>query len=254
MQQTSVVSEKALIIHSISQESLDMLDDYERLSYAGSNVGHGVAITVHDIKQTEHGSVMGAGRLMTDADKQFLKDHLSGEQELRDCWLPQNLMMMNSDQMIWYVPSRKRSMYFKQSGKSIKLDVVWPSLVFRFTASGTLYVAAYAGKGAPKLSQPLYHAPIWNIYADTRLCAGTAETTNIIGIEAMRVWETAIFDTVFTHSNHRQAIATKKKNGHVTDAQYMQFIKRKAKSAEAIKAAEMVPLGKTLKQWAGGRA
>lgn len=252
MQQQNLVASKAIVIHKIRQVGLQSLQELDSSSY---NAQSTVALTVHDIKQTDKEPVMGVGQLFSEADKQELKDYLNGEHSIRDCWLPENLMMMNSSQMVWYVPAKKREMYFRKGDKPFSLNVAFPSLIFRFSG-GSLSVAAYVGRGRPKLTQKLYHAPLWNIYQNTRLCTGTADTTNIIGIEAMKVWEDAVFETVFSHSNHPHVIArhTKsKKYAEVSDPQYLRFIKSKAKSGETIKANDMVPLGVTLEAWAGGK-
>lgn len=253
MQQTALNTEKAIIIHTVKNTPLDVVRDYQGGEFYHRQTDISLALTVHDIKQSSNGAVMGAGRVLSESDKQQLKDYLNGENEIRNCWLPRNLMMLNSSQMVWYVPSRKRPMHFRSNGKVMHIDVIWPSLVFRFSASGTLSVAAYAGKGAPKPSTKLYHAPLWNIYANTRLCAGSAETTNIIGVEAMPIWEAAIFDTLFSHSNHSLVIKPKGSQKAVSDASYLRFMRQKAKRNEIIKASEMTPLNKTLEQWAGGQ-
>lgn len=65
----------------------------------------------------------------------------------------------------------------------------------------------------------------------------------------MKVWEDAIFNTVFSHSNHANVIAVIKGNKK-DDRAYMRFIKSKAKSGDKITAKEMTPLGESLEQWA----
>lgn len=253
MQQSTLTSEKAIIIHTLTDQPWTLVENYQSGDSHHRQSTPSLALTVHDIKQSDKGAVMGAGRVLSEADKQQLKDYLNGESEIRNCWLPRNLMMLNSSQMVWYVPSRKRSMHFRTGGKVQHIDVNWPSLVFRFCASGTLYVAAYAGKGAPTVTTKLYHAPIWNIYDNTRLCTGSADTTNIIGVEAMAIWEAAIYDTLFSHSNHNKVIKPKGKKTSVSDADYLRFMRLKAKRNEIIKATEMTPLNKTLEQWAGDK-
>lgn len=250
MQPQSLTTTKALLIHELRKYGLNALTEIEAPRY---NHQSSVSLTVHDIKSTDKGAVMGAGRIMSEADKQELKDFLNGEHSIRDCWLPENLMMMNSTQMVWYVPAKKRPMYFGTGSHAFSVEVMWPSLIF-CQSSGTLNVAAYAGKGRPKLTQKLYHAPLWNVYSTTRLCSGSADTTSIIGLDAMKVWEEAIFNTNFTHSNHSNVIARHTKSeryASVSDKHYQRFIKNKAKSGEPFRVSEMVPLNVTLENWAG---
>lgn len=239
----SVVTDKAMLFHTVTSDGLGFADD--------EGLRKSLCITVHDIKKSPKGPVLGAGRLMTVADKQSLRDYLNGEEEIRTNWLPENLMMMNSSCMVWYVPSRMRSMFFTLKGKSIKLDVRWPSLTFCYDPKNKLRIAAYASCGRPKMNQPLYHAPLWNIYADTRLCIGNADSTEVIGVEAMSVWEEAVFNTNFTHSNNDRVLAPK---GRLKKSpSYVTFIRQKARSGDPIKAKEMVSLNTTLEEWVEGR-
>lgn len=239
--QHAIVTSKALLFHSVENTSLAFTDEV--------NHNTGISITVHDIKQAPTGSVIGAGRVMSETDKQEIRDFLNGEDAIKNAWLPENLMMLNSQRMVWYVPAQKRPMHFRtDKGKPLTLNVWYPSLVFCFNGS-SLSVAAYAGQGRPSLTQPLYHAPLWNIYSTTRLCAGNSDTTNIISVEAMAVWEEAIFNTLYSHANHNRVLASfdgKSKD----DPAYIRFIKQKAKSGDKFKASEMTPLGKSLDEWA----
>jgi len=239
-QQQPVVTSKALLFHTITNASLNFTDDSQHQA--------GISITVHDIKEAPTGSVIGVGRLMSESDKQEMRDFLNGEDGIKSQWLPENLMMINSTRMVWYVPAQKRRMYFSgDKGKGVSFEVWYPSLVFNFNGK-KLRVAAYAGQGRPKQTQPLYHAPIWNVYRETHLCNGNADTTNIISVDAMKVWEDAIFNTVFSHSNHANVIAAIKGNKK-DDRAYMRFIKSKVKSGEKMTTKEMTPLCKTLEEW-----
>lgn len=245
MTQQAVTTTKALLFHNHYVPELTLMDE-EYVSHSQNRSK--VSLTVHDIKQSPTGSVIGAGRVLSEADKQDIRDFLNGEDEIKTGWLPSNLMMINSQQMVWYVPAKTRSMFIRQGDKQLQFKVKFPSLVFMANNSGTLKVAAYTGSGRPKLTQPLYHAPLWNIYADTRLCNGTAEITNIINVDAMQVWEDAMFNTMFTHSNH-QNVLPKTKAGK--QRAYISFIRAKAKAGTAFKSSEMTPLKMTLDQWAG---
>lgn len=245
MTQQTITPQKALVFHSIDMPSLDALHDEDNQPYQSS--GLQMALTVHDIKQSPTGAVITAGRVFSEADKQELRDYLNGEDGIKAEWLPSNLMLINSHKMVWYVPSKLRTMHIKVGDKVQHIKLKWPSLVFQADSNGRLKIAAYAGSGRPSLTQPLYHAPLWNIYADTRLCSGSATTTNIISVKSMKVWEEAVFDTLFTHSNHQRVLpntATGKQRS------YLPFIKNKAKTGASFRACDMTPLKMTLEQWA----
>ena len=251
MQTSYIKTEKALLLHTIQTEDLQVLALEDQTHFIGGR-DTSMSLTVHDIKQAPDGPVLGAGRVLSEADKQEIRDYLNGESMIRDCWLPENLMMLNNKQMVWYVPAKKRPMYIKKKGKVISKVLMWPSLVFRFTSDRKLYVAAYAGSRRPSLDQPLYHAPLWNIYHDSHLCTGSATTTDVISVDAMTIWEDAIFETVFTHPNHAYVLSTnlnKQRIGKTSQAAYIKFIEKKCKSGERFKASEMQPLGRRLEQW-----
>lgn len=244
MTQQAITTHKALLFHSLVKQQLDALNNGGTNSYQSSN--QELSLTVHDVKQSPSGAVIGAGRLLSEADKQELRDYLNGEDGIRGEWLPSNLMLINSQKMVWYVPSKLRTMHIKSGDKVLHIKLKWPSLIFQADSSGRLKVAAYAGTGRPKLSQPLYHAPLWNIYADTRLCSGSATTTDIISINSMKVWEEAVFDTVFTHSNHDNVLPNTKAG---KQRAYLPFIKNKAKTGATFRVCDMTPLRMTLEQW-----
>lgn len=240
----TITPHKALLFHSFQKHQLDGL--YDEYSSPNQSGGQELSLTIHDIKQSPTGSVIGAGRLLSEADKQEIRDYLNGEDGIKGEWLPSNLMLINSQKMVWYIPSKIRTMHIKAGEKVLHIKLKWPSLVFQADSSGRLKIAAYAGSGRPKLTQPLYHAPLWNIYADTRLCSGSATTTNIISVKSMKVWEEAVFDTVFTHSNHDNVLPNTKAG---KQRAYLPFVKNKAKTGATFRVCDMTPLKMTLEQW-----
>jgi len=209
------------------------------------------SITTHDIHHSSRGTVMGSGRLISDSDKQYLTDLLNEFEGDSNEWLPSNLLMYNHQKMVWYVPSKKRNIFFSMKNKKQHYEVIWPSLIFFFDIHKGLRIAAYASKGKPSLKQPLYHAPLWNIYNDTRVCTGSCETTNSVSLDAMSIWEDSIFNTNFTHENHTEVLAMPKNSKKKVN--YLKFIKDKSKTGQPIKATEMNPLKLTLNEWVKGR-
>lgn len=242
----TITPQKALVFHQIDMPPLDALHDNE-YSYRDPSRGTQLALTVHDIQQSPTGAVITAGRLFSEADKQELRDYLNGEDSIKSEWLPSNLMLINSQKMVWYVPSKIRTMHITVGSKVQHISLKWPSLIFQADSDGQLKIAAYSGSARPKLSQPLYHAPLWNIYGNTKLCSGSAITTNIISVSSMKVWEDAVFETVFTHSNHGEVLKHTKSR---KQRSYIRFIMEKARSGTSFKASEMTPLNITLEQWA----
>lgn len=234
--QHAISTQQVLLFHQISTAELDFV----RADRGGASRSN-ISITTHPIKETPSGSVIGAGRLLSEFDKQALRDFLNGEEEMKSGWIPENIMMMNSKRMVWYVPSKVRPMHFLTKDGSNHHLVSWASMVFCFDANKGLRVAAYMGNRRPRLDQKLFHAPIWNVDSQGRLCAGSNTTTQEISIEAMQVWETAVFNSNFSHKNHNNVLAV--------DTPYLKFIKQKSKSGESITAKELTPINKTLQAW-----
>lgn len=241
--QSTITTTKALLFHTIQHIDLAVMGGLK--DYVAQNAG--LSVTVHDIKESPTGSVIGAGRLMSENDKEDIRNYLNGEEELQTKWLPENLLALNSRHMVWYVPAKKRPMYFRRGAdKQIKIELWYPSLVFHSNGRG-LCVAAYAGTGRPSLSQPLYHAPLWNINTEGHLCSGSADTTSKLGVEAMAIWEEAVFNTLFSHSGTSLVLADSK--GKKDDRRYIKFVKEKALAGTKFKTTEMVSMKKTLQDW-----
>jgi PRTRC genetic system protein B len=57
-------------------------------------------------------------------------------------------------------------------------------------------------KRQPKADDYIYHAPLMNTYSDSRVCVGSADCPDNADIENMAGWESVIFETIFTHTNH----------------------------------------------------
>lgn len=108
-------------------------------------------------------------------------------------------------------------------------------------------MAAYSGSGRSSLTQPIYNAPLWNINAEGHLCSGSADTTSKLGVDAMAIWEEAVFNTLFSHSGTSLVLAISK--GKKDDKQYIKFIKQKALANTKFKTSEMVPMKQILQQW-----
>lgn len=238
----AIKTDKAIFFHTLKQETLSGVEK--------TSSGNGLSITVHDIHPTPTGDVVGAGRLLSECDKQSLRDYLNGDSSNDLKWLPENLLSLSGESMVWYVPSATRKMHIRLStSKQISLDITYPSLVFMADADGKLSVAAYAGTGRPSLSKPLYHAPLWNIYSGTSVCLGGATTPKTISPDTMGVWEDAIFNTLFSHSNHDYVIKMPKSKS-CSNKDYLRIIKDKAKTKTKFAIKELTPLNKTLEQWA----
>jgi PRTRC genetic system protein B len=83
-----------------------------------------------------------------------------------------------------------------------KIDVPWPRLLMVANRNGKLAVAALKTNGRVSAKTKLYHAPLMNVYANGNVCTGSATLPNECGIDQIKVWESVMFDSAFSHVNN----------------------------------------------------
>lgn len=126
---------------------------------------------------------------------------LAKELTLNVDFLPENVLSISADHMVWWTPPCERNVFFnnrelgKRGGK-----VPHPGLVFA-VVKDSWYVFSITGTERPKLDTPLCHAPYFNVYDDGLICAGSAAKPKGIIAGAIPQWDAAFFDSEFTHVN-----------------------------------------------------
>lgn len=166
--------------------------------------------TLHKIKAGKDGRpVILEGQLMShDGITSVLKDMVDIKQKSALQILPDNVIAQSEDSLVWHVPGNVRAILFKRGNKPKKITVPYPSLIFK-VIDNTLSVVASKYKRKPKADDVLFHAPLMNIYSESRVCVGTANCPENSEIESMAGWESVIFDTIFTHTNHNNTLRQK---------------------------------------------
>jgi|GEM_PF-1317236 len=218
----------------------------------GRNGQNNLIATRHPVDMTPHGPMIGAGNLMTEADKDELLALLLNEAQARpDVFLDENSLVVSNRRMIWYKPPVKRKMYFsaRNGAHNHTVEVMWPGLVFKVEIGGKFSIAAFAGKRRPTPATKLLHAPLQNIWMSTQVCVGSADVPkkDELNPASIPTWEAVIYDTNFSHINHENVLAS-----GASDSKIVKFWKEKAKTGKGVLASEMTPLGKTLNQWVAG--
>ena len=132
--------------------------------------------TLHDIKTDENNHlVIMEGQLMShDGIMSVLTDMAGMKQKKSLQVLPYNIIAQSDDSLVWHVPGNMRYMLFKNGKKTTKIVVPYPSLIFK-VIDNTLSVVATKYKRTPKADDVIYHAPLMNIYSDSRVCVGSAD-------------------------------------------------------------------------------
>lgn len=152
---------------------------------------------------------IAAGQPVTREAVVTMFEQLAKQLTLNVDFLPENVLSISADHMVWWMPACERNVFFnnrelgKRAGK-----VPHPGLVFA-VVKGSWYVFALTGTVRPKLDTPLCHAPYFNVYDDGLICAGSASRPKGIVAGAIPQWEAAFFDSEFTHIN-----GAKKKASH----------------------------------------
>lgn len=175
-------------------------------------------VTAHTVEHDDAGLPhIAAGRPLTPADERHVIDLLLGREAGPVEILPASVLARAPGTLMWWMAPGVRPMHLKlKDGRSLTVQTRWPSLVL-LVLGRTLFVAAAAGEERPDASTPLHHAPLPNIFADCRVCTGSAKLPTDNRLADMDGWEEVITGTWWTHDNHAGAMVaptkSKKKRG-----------------------------------------
>lgn len=193
--------------------------------------------TVHKIQKgfsTE--PQIGEGRMVCQDDLEHLSRIFGERKSATDFILPERVLGAGSNWLTWYAPAAVRTMLFSVGGERCHLDVVWPSLIFH-AAAGKLFAAAYEGSERPGPSTAAFMPPLMNFYDSTAMCRGSARYPAGYDAHTIPAWESAVFDSYFTHTNNSQKIA-----GCSNDEDQLRFWKHPARRKHPLKARHMIPI------------
>lgn len=215
------------------------------------DMDHRTLLTSHPVHSGENGPIIGAGQLVDAQAQQYMLNALMNNLKQTSLdFLPSNILAISARSIVWHVPAKVAPMYFQIKGKSTRLMVPWPHLVFKVTER-VLSVAAVSVKGRPGPGSRLFHAPLMNIWHDSRVCTGSATAPTGWMVEHCRGWENIIYKTNFSHVNHdRTLLLHGGEKKAVSNSQHLSFWKGLAKSSPANFPKEsLVSFGITLKEW-----
>lgn len=203
----------------------------------------------HDVVMENDQPVIAEGTLLTAEGIQNVMRRMAGiKPKTRTQWIPDNVLAMGSDSMVWFKPACIRTMYFKIESKPMKFLVPWPSLLFK-VQNRKISVAALRFKRKPKRGDRIYYAPLMNIYSDHSVCTGTADLPDTTEIDNLEQWESVIYDTYFTHtqSDHPNTLSSQYDKNTGT-MQLLRFWK-KLKGAKAFPTNALYRTEQTINDW-----
>lgn len=203
----------------------------------------------HDDQLMPH---LGPGRPLTPTDEYRVLSLLTGQDDRAVEIYSEHTLAKTSQMVMWWLPPSVRPMYLKPiKGAACTVDVHWPSLV-AMVVGRTLFLVAVAGDQRPDASTALYHAPLANVFADSRVCTGSARLPQGCALDDVAMWNVVIGETYFTHDNHDQVMVTlsgkpaKARNNYAATTHWA----KRDGNAAPFPDKRLVAMKRTLSQWA----
>lgn len=183
-----------------SKQSLQVSLKSAILLYGGTSIQYG---TLHDVIVNEANEQprLGVGKSLT---KSFIEDMLTSiGAQMKPEVLPDNVLCRTRSAITWWVPARRRAMFFSESAERPHLNGVvfpHPALVFQ-AREDELSVWALRDSKRPVASTPLHFAPYWNVSVDGSVCLGSSKRPPSFSVDSLDVWEEGFFGSNFSHPN-----------------------------------------------------
>lgn len=219
--------------------------------HEGRQVGYGqrdFAFTTHEVEHSDSGVQLGAGRLLSLEDQQNLLQILLGALSKENGFLSNEVLSHSPAQIAWYVPGRRRPMWFRDGARTQRFNVPWPTLVFR-VREGRLALVALSRAKRPKAQDPVFHAPLMNVFVNTELCVGSATAPQGWSLAQRGGYEKLVFDTAFAHVNHEHTLRILG-GVSVATAEHLRFWRQLAREARPrFPTRALVPLPQCLGVW-----
>jgi PRTRC genetic system protein B len=162
--------------------------------------------TVHAVEDVDGEAVIGAGQAMTPRAAIDLARAL-GKSVAHAGFLPETVLYMDGDLLVWWLPPGKRHIAFRTEGHEEQMGAIergetvpQPGLVFA-ASSQAWKVWAVKGSERPTPATPLYQAPYFNVYANGDICQGNVPVPEGTTAEKIGAWNDAFLRSYFTHPN-----------------------------------------------------
>jgi PRTRC genetic system protein B len=197
---------------TVSFELREALLVYRSSEHRSSSTSVSAFVTKHSVRLSQSGiPSLDAGSPIHRADIFELIQQLRGALPVE--FLPANVLVRTQESIVWWTAPAIHSMFYAKE-KGIEVAQLsgrrfpQPSLVFRAQA-GSLDIRALASNERPGRKTPLYRAPYWNVNDSGEVCLGTTQVPKEVTIDSLARWESAFFESEFTHPN-----ATRKLTEH----------------------------------------
>lgn len=131
-------------------------------------------------------------------------------------WQDKRILFETRDVVAWHVKARKYPMWFRFNGAQQKLDAHWPHFLFVYGKTNQRLTIYTTLRSDIRKDTKLYHAPICNVSENGYMCQGSASLPTFHGVADdvfLTACEATIYDSFFTHVNHRQTFNANKTDG-----------------------------------------
>lgn len=170
---------------------------------SGSGQGDVRFATIHPVESNgDTRPQILAGRVLSSSE---LEQALSGlNPKKRMSFIPEALLASSGAGMVWWRrPAKARVWFNTRQGDALdgKTGLTpQPGLVFA-VAGGSWMVWAVKGCDRPTQDTELFQAPYFNVYETGSICVGNASIPKGVSPDTIPGYESAFFDSRFTHAN-----------------------------------------------------
>lgn len=172
--------------------------------------------TVHAVRQSDEGPIIGPGELLT---REALIEALAllGQRrtEVKEYWIGEQSLVCLPDLRVWFTPSHQQHLFFREDAGVSSGCYGVPALLWARTDTH-LFVAALDSDMRPGPDARVFRAPLPNVYSDCTVCRGTAEPASLSD-ESGNV--SSFWNSSFTHSHHKASVA-----GHRSPEAYFKSV------------------------------
>jgi PRTRC genetic system protein B len=176
---------------------------YGKSDYNGFPYRHPFVV-VHDVVYDGDSARLAQGQLVT---PDALRDVMGAlGQSVPIEILPERVLVRTADTLVWWMPASTRVMFFSDRGGDSTLTAMngvqypHPPLVFK-SSGAHLSVRALTKNQRPDGKTTMHMAPYWNCDQPGRVCTGSMKIPREKSVSAIEEWETAFFQSEFTHAN-----------------------------------------------------
>jgi PRTRC genetic system protein B len=160
-------------------------------------------LTVHEVVHKGENARLAAGQLVTPDLLAQIMAGLGRSVPLEI--LPERVLVRTTDTIVWWMPARMRGLFFSDRGGDVTLSAMngkhypQPPLVFKVSGS-RLWVRALRASKRPGATTVMHIAPYWNCDDRGSVCTGTMRIPREQSVLAIHAWETAFFQSEFSHA------------------------------------------------------